>query len=100
MDLTTTLLPSELVPTELRGHHSDVVPSDGFSVQRLCGPDDSAAFIDSEVPFVFFFTIQEIPAGRGNRDPCVRSRRISPSNKDKIVKISVNTVGGVCDGAQ
>lgn len=88
-------LQSELVPTQLRGHHSDVVPSDAFSVQRLCGPYDSTAFIDPEVPFVFFFTVQEIPAGRGNHDPCVHPGCIFPSNKYKIVKISVNELSAV-----
>lgn len=57
--------PCAWVPTNLRCHHSDVVPGCVFPVQRLCGPDSAADFINPEVPFVILFTVQEISVGGG-----------------------------------
>lgn len=55
------------VPTNLRRHHSDVVPGCVFSVQRLRGPYRATDFINPEVPFVILFTVQEISVG-GDQD--------------------------------
>jgi len=37
------------VPTNLRGHHRDVVPGLGLSVQGLRGPDHPAVPVDGEI---------------------------------------------------
>lgn len=55
------------VPTNLRGHHGDVVPGGVFSVQRPRGPYESAAFVDPEVPHSFLFAVQVVPIRRGKK---------------------------------
>lgn len=54
------------VPTNLRGHHGDVVPGRVLSVQRLRRPDHAAVLVDSEVADSLLFAVQEIPAREGN----------------------------------
>lgn len=60
------------VPTNLRRHHSDVVPGCVFSVQRLCGPYRATDFINPEVPFVILFTVQEISVVGGKARTFIR----------------------------
>lgn len=50
-----------LVPTNLRGHHSDVMPRHVLPVQGLRGLHHSSARIDPEEPLVLIFGCHEIP---------------------------------------
>lgn len=52
------------VPTNLRGHHSDVVPGHVLSVQGLGRPYDSSLFIYAEVPHSFHTVVYGVPVFR------------------------------------